>query len=172
MIRYTFPETTEELLNQLIQATEKKGETIATAESCTGGLLATLFTHFPGSSSVYLGGVSSYANQAKISLLGVSPATLENEGAVSKACAMEMAKGIKKALNSTYSLAITGIAGPSGATPEKPVGTIWVGTAHPHGVHARLFHLKGTRNEIREQISYLALVELTGYTKDQANGRG
>ena len=103
--------------------------TLAVAESCTGGLLAHRLTNIPGSSSYFRAGVVAYSNDAKVSLLGVATETLRHYGAVSAACAREMASGIRKAVGSDIGLATTGIAGPTGATAWKPVGIVYVAYA-------------------------------------------
>lgn len=112
---------------------QKWQQTLAIAESCTGGLLGDMLTSIAGSSVYFRGGVISYSNQSKIDLLGVSPKTLETEGAVSAETAMEMAKGVAKALKADWGLSITGIAGPTGETATKPVGLVYIGLWHPQG---------------------------------------
>ncbi len=109
---------------------EKKA-TIALAESCTGGLMAHRLTNIAGSSDYFLFSAVTYSNESKIQFLGVSPETIRNFGAVHEKTAKEMAEGARRAVNSTYGLSTTGIAGPSGGTPEKPVGTVCVGLATP-----------------------------------------
>ncbi|MCU7550797.1 competence/damage-inducible protein A [Chitinophagaceae bacterium LB-8] len=113
----------QEALHQLLKQMNK---TIATAESCTGGYIAHLITSVPGSSSVFNGGVVSYANEAKEAILGVQKATLEQFGAVSEQTVIEMSKGVLQKIKTTYGLATSGIMGPDGGTPEKPVGTVWI----------------------------------------------
>ncbi len=108
-----------------------KQATLAVAESCTGGNISHLITLTPGSSAWYTGGITAYSNEVKTSLLGVNAETLSQHGAVSQETATEMARGIRKLLNTTYALATTGIAGPDGGTPEKPVGTVWISVAGP-----------------------------------------
>lgn len=115
------------------------GYTLATAESCTGGALSASFTAMAGASDYFLGGVVAYSNDVKTAALGVSPQTLRLHGAVSRETAIEMAEGARRLCGSDYALSTTGIAGPSGGTPEKPVGTVWIGLATPHGVTARKF---------------------------------
>jgi nicotinamide-nucleotide amidase len=106
-----------------------KGLTVATAESCTGGMLSSMLVDIPGSSAVLKGSVVSYSNEVKVALLGVKEATLAAHGAVSEETAREMASGALKAIRADYALAVTGIAGPDGGTPEKPVGTVFVALA-------------------------------------------
>lgn len=106
-----------------------ENKTLAVAESCTGGKISSLFTQMPGVSRCYLGSVTSYANSVKTQILGVSDEILAEKGAVSAECAEAMAAGVLKALGSDYAVSTTGIAGPAGGTPDKPVGTVWVGVA-------------------------------------------
>jgi PncC family amidohydrolase len=101
--------------------------TVATAESCTGGLVGHLLTNVPGSSEYVLGGIIAYSNKAKISLLGVRPETLERHGAVSELTALAMAHGARERFGADIAVSVTGIAGPTGGTPEKPVGLVFVG---------------------------------------------
>src|SRR5438477_71433 len=119
-------ETLEEVLVKLL--TEKK-QTVAIAESCTGGLLANRITNVPGASAVLLAGYICYANEAKIDILGIDPTLIEQHGAVSEEVARAMAEGVRNRARSTYSLATTGIAGPTGGSEEKPVGTVYVARA-------------------------------------------
>jgi nicotinamide-nucleotide amidase len=105
--------------------------TLATAESCTGGLIGHLVTNVSGSSDYYLGGVIAYANQVKCEQLGVSAETLSNAGAVSRETAIQMARGVRRLLRSDYSLSVTGIAGPTGGTPDKPVGLTYIALVGP-----------------------------------------
>jgi PncC family amidohydrolase len=121
--------------------------TLAVAESCTGGLFGHIITNVPGSSSYFLGGVTSYANQVKVDLLGVSLDTLVKYGAVSAETVLEMARGVRQVLGSDIGLAVSGIAGPSGGTPEKPVGTVWIGLSSNKNEFARHFLWRGDRLE-------------------------
>jgi nicotinamide-nucleotide amidase len=105
---------------------KSKGKTVATAESCTGGYIAHLLTSIPGSSHYFKGGVVSYANEIKESLLGVDPQTLAAHGAVSEETVQQMVRGALAHLNTDYAIATSGIMGPDGGTPEKPVGTVWI----------------------------------------------
>ena len=101
--------------------------TVATAESCTGGLVGHLLANVPGSSSYMMGGIIAYSNEAKMALLGVNPATLETHGAVSEETVMEMAHGARRAFGTDLAVSVTGVAGPAGGTPEKPVGRVYIG---------------------------------------------
>lgn len=123
--------------------------TCATAESCTGGLVAAALTALPGSSSTYLGGVSAYSNDAKSTLLAVPPGLIERFGAVSEAVAIAMAAGVRRRVGSTYAISVTGIAGPGGGSPEKPVGTVFCAVDGPSGSNVIQLALRGTRAEVR-----------------------
>jgi PncC family amidohydrolase len=147
-------------LEKIHTALAAKGRALATAESCTAGLLSFLLTERPGSSRFFRGGVSAYANDLKEKLLGVSHDQLAKYGAVSSEVAIAMAIGAKKLLGADYGVSLTGIAGPEGGSPEKPVGTIWCGVSGVRGSRARLFQLQGTRSEIRLESAKLALIEL------------
>jgi nicotinamide-nucleotide amidase len=131
--------------------------TVAVAESCTGGLLGGRLTAIPGSSDVVLGGVIAYANAVKRDLLDVDTATLDEFGAVSEEVVREMAAGARKATRANVGIAITGIAGPGGGTPEKPVGTVWVAADVNGEVHTRLLRLWGDRDEIRQRSAQWAM---------------
>jgi len=132
------PNLAEEIHGLLLNS----GKTLALAESCTGGLLASQLVDFPGSSSYLQHSVVSYCNESKIKLLGVSPYTLEQDGAVSIATVREMAQGAKNVLASDYALSISGIAGPDGGTDEKPVGTVAIGLSTPLGEWCQMIHVR------------------------------
>ncbi len=134
--------------------------TLALAESCTGGLLAHRLTNVSGSSEYFLCGYITYSNAAKIELLGVPEEIITQHGAVSEPCALAMAAGAKKMSNSDYAVAITGIAGPSGGTPEKPVGTVWIGLASPQRVSAKHFLFANDRIVNKERFAQAALAML------------
>ncbi|MBU0552393.1 CinA family nicotinamide mononucleotide deamidase-related protein [Myxococcota bacterium] len=147
----------------IIQAATAAGLTLGAAESCTGGGLSAALTAIPGASSAFLGGVVSYANAVKVGLLGVSEATLAREGAVSEACAREMALGARRALGVDYALAITGVAGPGGGTPDKPVGLVCFGLSGPEGtLTQRVDFLPSARAEIQRRATAFALSWLWG----------
>lgn len=133
----------------------KEGLTLATAESCTAGNVAAAITAIPGSSHFYRGGIIAYSNEVKENLLGVNPETLENKGAVSEETVIEMVKGAMKSMNSDCAVATSGIAGPTGGTPDKPVGTVWIAWATPTGTEAQCFHFGAARE--REQITHRAV---------------
>ncbi len=129
-------ETLAEVIGRILV---KNGNTLAVAESCTGGLISHLITSVPGSSKFYNGSVTSYSNQVKEKILGVNHTSLNEFGAVSKQVAIEMASGVRTALNADFALATTGIAGPDGGTDEKPVGTIWIAVATREKAIAKKF---------------------------------
>lgn len=122
-----------------------KGVTISTAESCTGGYIAHLITSVAGSSAYFKGSVVSYADEVKIKVLGVNPSDIEARGVVSETVVIQMAEGVRKLLGTDYAVSTSGIAGPDGGTPEKPVGTVWIGVATPDKTFARKFVFSFTR---------------------------
>ncbi len=136
------------------------GWTFATAESCTGGNIAHLFTAIPGCSDTFTGGVVSYANDVKMGLLGVHAETLETNGAVSEATVRQMAEGVAHACCADCSVASSGIAGPGGATPGKPVGTVWLAAHTPAGTVTRLCHFSGDRAAVIDRASATAITLL------------
>lgn len=135
----------------------RQGATLAVAESCTGGMLASSIVDIPGCSACFLEGAVTYANGAKVRRLGVSEGTLATDGAVSLACAQQMAEGLRAAAGTTYALATTGIAGPDGGTPEKPVGLVYVALAGPGRTEVRKLLLSGDRARIRTAATLHAL---------------
>ena len=142
------------------------GHTLSVAESCTGGLLGAEFTKISGSSDYFLGGAIVYSNDLKINILNVNPLTIETFGAVSEQTATELAENANKKFNTDYSLSITGIAGPTGGTEEKPVGTVWIGMATPDKTITKKFQFGNDREINRERAVGTALnmlyKELTG----------
>jgi len=131
-------------------------QTVATAESCTGGMLGERITSVPGSSDVFLGGVIAYHNDVKVKALGVRAEDIERHGAVSEQVALQMASGIRDRMGADVGVSVTGIAGPGGGTPEKPVGLVWV-SVHRTDAEARRFHVGGDRAEIRQRAAQAAL---------------
>ena len=147
----------QSLSQRVVDTARDKGVTLATAESLTGGGIGSAITAIPGSSDVFLGGITSYANEAKCDVLGVQADTLENFGAVSEQCALQMAEGARAQLNADIAVSVTGIAGPGGAVPGKPVGTVWMGVATPSDCTATLFTFEGDREDVRKQTVSSAL---------------
>ncbi|MFZ5808624.1 MAG: CinA family protein [Chloroflexota bacterium] len=144
----------EELIALPLKTT---GWSLSLAESCTGGLVSHRVTNIPGSSDYYLGGVNAYTNEIKIRLLGVLPETLATDGAVSEQTVREMALGAQRVFQSDVALSISGIAGPGGGSPQKPVGTVWIGLAVRSDLSATKFHFHGDRVSIKNQSAEMAL---------------
>lgn len=142
-MRYT--EGEDALEKQFGQILRKKGVTVATAESCTGGEIARMITSVPGSSAYYKGSVVSYANEVKINVLGVNAGDIEREGAVSETVVLQMAEGVRKLMGTDYAVSTSGVAGPDGGTADKPIGTVWIGVATPQGSFAKKFVFSFTR---------------------------
>ncbi|OGX41606.1 MAG: competence/damage-inducible protein A [Omnitrophica WOR_2 bacterium RIFCSPHIGHO2_02_FULL_68_15] len=147
-------ETLEQVVGTLLTKSRK---TVALAESCTGGLIGHRLTQVPGSSAYFLGGAVAYANAVKTALIGVPAALVRKHGAVSDPVVRQMAAGIRKTLRSDYGLAVTGIAGPSGGTAEKPVGTVHLAVAGAKQVISRALHLTGDRAIIKARAAQAAL---------------
>jgi PncC family amidohydrolase len=143
-----------------------RGLRLAVAESCTGGLIGHRITNVPGASTYYMGSVTAYAYEAKVRLLGVRWATLEKYGAVSKETALEMAAGVRRALAADVGVSVTGIAGPSGGTPEKPVGLTWIGLSAPGIDEAWEYIWNGDRLQVKEQSAQQALQLLVDFLND------
>jgi nicotinamide-nucleotide amidase len=135
----------------------ERGQTLSLAESCTGGRISHLVTSVPGSSAYYTGGVVSYANAVKMEELGIPAGMLELEGAVSRPVVEKMAMGVREALKTDWSIATSGIAGPDGGTPEKPVGTVWMAVMGPKGVVSVAGMFPGSRDLVIERSSLAAL---------------
>jgi nicotinamide-nucleotide amidase len=146
--------TLEEIVGQLLLA---KQQTLALAESCTGGYISHRITRVAGSSAYHYGGAVTYSNDAKIRFLGVNPATLESHGAVSRETALEMSRGIRERTGAGIGLSVTGIAGPLGGSREKPVGTVWISIAHDNYHEARLYNFHGDRERVITGTSQAAL---------------
>lgn len=145
------------LAEVLLRRAGAAGLSIATAESCTGGLVGGAITAVPGSSASYLGGVVSYSNEVKTTILGVDPALIETLGAVSDAVAMAMAAGVRDLTGADLAIAVTGVAGPDGGTTAKPVGTVWFAVADAQGCRAELRRFPGDRDGVRERAVTTAL---------------
>jgi nicotinamide-nucleotide amidase len=146
--------TMEERVGQLLL---QNRQTLALAESCTGGLISRRITRVAGSSAYYYGGAVTYADEAKMNFLGVAAATLEKYGAVSEQTALEMSRGLRERTAASIALSVTGIAGPSGARAGKPVGTVWMSIAQADRQEARLFHFSGERERVILGASQAAL---------------
>lgn len=143
---------------RVLETLAGRDETLATAESLTGGLLCSRLTDVPGASRSFVGGVVSYATRVKVSLLGVPPEVVQEHGVVSQECARAMAEGVRERLDATWGLATTGVAGPD-EQEGRAVGTVWVAIAGPAGATARLLQLGGDRAAIR-QASCDAVLEI------------
>ena len=161
--------TSRSEIASLAAALVARGERIATAESCTGGLIAKLCTDLAGSSAWFERGLVTYSNQAKHDLLGVPNAVFDTQGAVSQACVLAMVEGLLRHSPADWSVAVTGIAGPSGGSADKPVGTVWIGWARrgqPGETQCHRF--AGDREAIREQTATVALAGLLDRLRDAA----
>ena len=149
----------------------RRGWRLSTAESCTGGLIGHLVTEIPGSSSYYQGGVVAYANEIKQGLLGVAATTLMTDGAVSRACVLEMASGARRLLGADVAIATTGIAGPGGGSAEKPVGLVYIAVETPEGSWCERHVFASDRTANKQQTVVRALhllLEVMGRRASQA----
>jgi nicotinamide-nucleotide amidase len=153
---YSYGEDDADLAAVVLEKCRASGFSLAVAESCTGGMLGERLTSIPGSSEVFLGGVIAYHNDVKLNLLGVRAEDIERYGAVSEEVALQMASGVREKLGADVGVSVTGIAGPGGGTPEKPVGLIWI-AVHASELKARRFHVGGDRAEIRQRAAQAAL---------------
>ena len=151
------------LLEEVKSKLTELKKTLSTAESCTSGLLGANLTYLSGSSSYYMGGVCTYSNHSKVHMLGVDPKILEEFGAVSPETAVSMAESIRIKLNTDYGISITGIAGPGGGTPQKPVGTVWVCISSVDNRLVENLKLTGSRDSIREDTVELVLKKLLSF---------
>ncbi len=147
----------EKRLDELQKLCQDRALTIATAESCTGGLIGALLSHQSGSSGHYLGSIVAYANAVKTKVLKVPSELIDKHGAVSQEVAESMAMQVRHLMGSDFSLAVTGIAGPSGGTPDKPVGTVWCAWANAEGVQSQKFHFPGDRETVRALTAWHSL---------------
>lgn len=157
-------EPLEVLAGELLR---REGLRLAVAESCTGGLVGHRLTNVPGSSTYYMGSVTAYAYEAKVRLLGVRWGTLEKYGAVSKETVLEMACGVRRALAADIGLSVSGIAGPGGSTPDKPVGLVWIGLSAAGVDEAWKFIWPGDRLAVKEQSAEAALRLLVDYLSER-----
>ena len=158
----------EQRLNDLLA--NQTDITIATAESCTGGHVAARITNIAGSSAYFHGGVISYTNEVKASMLDVPETILQNPGAVSEECARAMAEGARKRLGATIAVSITGIAGPSGGTDRKPVGLVYLGIATPTEIDVECHQFSGDRAAVMAAAAIRALDMLVEQVEQMLNG--
>ncbi len=154
------PEPLEKVVGELLR---KKKKTLSTAESCTGGLLASRITDIPGSSDYFIGGVVAYSNEIKKKILGVKEENLKKFGAVSEAVVREMAEGIRKLFNTDFGIGISGIAGPGGGSPSKPVGTVYLALSFEENTEIYKKFFTGSRQDIKFKSSHFILNELRKY---------
>jgi nicotinamide-nucleotide amidase len=162
---YIFGENEATLASVVGDIMRSRGENVSVAESCTAGMLAAAFTDISGSSAYFEGGMLVYSNEAKMKILGVSKETLEKHGAVCEETAIEMASNVRQKLGTTYGIGITGIAGPTGGTPEKPVGTVWIGFADQNSAFAHRYVFGSDRGVNRERSVGTALAMLYKHLK-------
>ncbi len=147
-------DTLQECIGRMLVSS---GLTLSAAESCTGGMISSMFTSVPGSSEYYLGSVTSYANSVKTGILGVDPEIIDKFGAVSSECVAAMAQGVRRITGSDYSVATSGIAGPGGGSEVKPVGTVWIGVSSQYGTETYKMVFKGDRKRNIERFTANAL---------------
>jgi len=157
---HVYAEGSTTLAEVLVTALRAAHATVAVAESCTGGLLGGRITDVPGSSDVFRGGVIAYANEAKVSELGVDAALIDAQGAVSEPVAVAMANGVRQRLGATWGVGITGVAGPGGGSPAKPVGTVWMALTHAASASAVRVHFPGSRADVRARAVQAVMFRL------------
>jgi nicotinamide-nucleotide amidase len=157
---HVYGEDAADLAAVVLDLARAQRQRIVTAESCTGGLVGTRLTEIPGSSDVYEGGVVCYSNRLKTELLGVPESLIAEHGAVSEAVARAMAQGARERLGGELAVSVTGIAGPGGGSPDKPVGTVWIAVADASEVSARHVLFAGSRQDIRARAAQMALFHL------------
>lgn len=155
----------QELVEKLSMALKERGMMMAAAESCTGGMIAAAITDRAGSSEIFERGFVTYSNNSKIEMLGVPAVTLEKHGAVSAETAAAMAQGALARSRAGVAVAVTGIAGPSGGTADKPVGLVYIGWGGEDGINAKEHHFAGDRAAIRQQTVEAALKHLLDFLK-------
>jgi len=154
---YLYGDGDETLVDRTVRRLIEAGKTVATAESCTGGMIGELLTRRPGSSQAFLGGAITYSNAEKTRQLGVSAETLATHGAVSEATVREMAQGARERFGADFAVSVSGVAGPDGGSPDKPVGTVWLALASAAGVTTKKLGWPGARDQIRTLASWWAL---------------
>ncbi len=152
--------TTKQNTIEIINTLKERKETVTFAESCTGGRIAVAFTAISGASAVLMGSCVTYANEIKSQWLGVKEQTLIDHGAVSKECVEEMLSGILKMASADHAIAVSGIAGPSGGTAEKPVGTVYIGIKNSKTTIVKLHLFSGDREAVQEQAKETAIALL------------
>ncbi|MFM1769899.1 MAG: hypothetical protein RJA22_2428 [Verrucomicrobiota bacterium] len=155
----------------VVRGLAARHHTLALAESCTGGFIAHRLTNVPGASAVFLAGLVTYSNEAKQQFLGVRPETLAAHGAVSEATVREMAAGARARTGAHYAVAVTGIAGPAGGSPDKPVGTVWIGLATPRGVEA-MKKVNAFDRETFKQVTAQQVLEWVRHALGEESGPG
>lgn len=144
----------------LLRMLDERNMTVSTAESCTGGTIAARICAIPGASAAMKGAVVAYSNEVKTHVLGVAESDIAAYGAVSQPVVEQMAQGVRQLTGSDFAVATSGIAGPGGGSEDKPVGTVWMATASPSGVHSRCFHLPGSRDRVIDRAATNAMLEL------------
>jgi len=167
---WRFEAESGDLADAVAEELLRAGASIATAESCTGGLVAKRLTDRPGSSRYVLGGIVAYDNAVKVGQLGVDESALAEHGAVSDTVARQMAVGARTALGADVAVSVTGVAGPGGGTPEKPVGTVWIGVATATSVDAELSHFAGDRGTVRRRSAQAALARVYRRLRSSSTG--
>jgi len=165
--KYIFGEQDDSLEKNIGVLLKVKNETLCTAESCTGGMIAHKITSVPGSSEYFIGSVIAYSNRIKEKELGVNTVTLEKEGAVSRQVVEQMAQGVRERYDTGYSVATSGIAGPEGGTTKKPVGTIWIAVAGNNGTYSRKYIFGNNRIHNIRRSALAALNLLRQYITDE-----
>lgn len=158
---------TQSLETQIGKLLLERDLKLSLAESCTGGLISSRITDVPGSSEYFLGGIVAYAYEVKVDILGVSWDTLHQYGAVSRETVFEMARGARRTMNTDIAVSVSGIAGPGGSTPDKPVGTTWIGLVSEQGEWARRFQFDGDRVQNKASSAEAALQLLLDYLHGQ-----
>ena len=155
--------------HQLIDTLKEKKLTISTAESCTGGLISRLITDVPGSSEVFIGGVVYYSNEMKMKWLGVNQETLEKYGAVSEQTVGEMLNGIMRETGSDLAIAVSGVAGPTGGTTEKPAGTVFIGVVFQERKDVKKYLFQGSREDVRMKSAMKVVEMISNLLKYEKN---
>jgi nicotinamide-nucleotide amidase len=162
----------ENLVDKVTKELIATRTTVATAESCTGGMIGELLTAMPGSSASVIGGAIVYSNAEKVRQLGVTQATLDTHGAVSEQTVIEMASGARERFGADIAVAVSGVAGPDGGTPEKPVGTVWLALASSDGVRTKKLGWPGMRDQIRTLSAWWAFKLIDEYLEQHGKGQG